>query len=64
MATEHSVFAASGEDAITRTLDIHVDHTTDGLSASEFENFYEISRTTEEIVKGDYKRVRVLHRMQ
>ncbi|KAG6871324.1 hypothetical protein C0993_003497, partial [Termitomyces sp. T159_Od127] len=56
MATENSAFATSGEEAITRTLDVHVDHITDRLSPSEFENFFEISRTVEEIVKGDYKR--------
>ncbi|KAG6889476.1 hypothetical protein C0995_001003 [Termitomyces sp. Mi166 len=57
MATEHSAFAASGEDAINRALDVHADTTADNLSSSDFEDFYEISRTVEEIVKGDYKRI-------
>ncbi|KAG5730849.1 hypothetical protein E4T56_gene16139 [Termitomyces sp. T112] len=57
MAAEHSAFAASGEDAINRTLDVHADNTADELSPSEFEEFYEISRTAKEIVKGDYRRI-------
>ncbi|KAH0582503.1 hypothetical protein H2248_010446 [Termitomyces sp. 'cryptogamus'] len=57
MAAEHSAFAASGEDAINRTLDVHADNTANELSPSEFEEFYEISQTAKEIVKGDYRRI-------
>ncbi|KAF5376495.1 hypothetical protein D9615_008664 [Tricholomella constricta] len=57
MATDHTAFAASGEDAIARALDVHADTTADQLSQSEFNEYYEITRTAEEIIKGDYKRI-------
>lgn len=60
MAAEHTAFTTSGEDAIRRTIDVEVDTTADRLSPAEFDNFYEIDRTAEEIIKGDYKRVRII----
>ncbi|KAG6822309.1 hypothetical protein H0H92_014365 [Tricholoma furcatifolium] len=57
MAAEHSAFSTSGEDVITRSLDVHADTTADELSPSDFDEFYDIPRTADEIVKGDYKRV-------
>jgi diphthamide biosynthesis protein 2 len=51
-------FSTSGEDAITRKIDVKVDVTAIQLSPTAFDDFYEIGRTAEEIVKGDYKRVR------
>jgi diphthamide biosynthesis protein 2 len=59
MATpEHTTFSTSGEDAIKRTIDVQIDETTDLLSSSEeFDAFYEIERTANEIVGGDFKRV-------
>lgn len=57
MAAENTAFAPSGEDAITRTIDVQVDTTADRLTPAEFDNFYEIERTSEEIIKGDFKRV-------
>ncbi|KAG6907507.1 hypothetical protein DXG01_008651 [Tephrocybe rancida] len=57
MAPEHSAFAASGEEAITRALDIQVDTTSDELTPSDFDEFYDISRTAEEIINGGYKRI-------
>ena len=59
MASEHTVFSTSGGDAITRTIDVKVDKTANKLSSTEFDNFYEIDRTAEEIVKRDYKRVSI-----
>lgn len=60
MAEQTTSFSASGEDAITRIIDVKPDKTTDNLDPIEFDEFYEIKRTAEEIVKGDYKRVRML----
>ena len=55
-----SAFSSSGEDAITRVLDVHKDITTHSLSQSQFDDYYEIQRTTAEIIDGGFKRVRVL----
>ncbi|RDB21855.1 Diphthamide biosynthesis protein 2 [Hypsizygus marmoreus] len=57
MSTEHTAFSTSGEDAITRTIDVEVDTTADRLPPTEFDNLYEIERTSAEIVSGDYKRI-------
>lgn len=54
---EHTAFSTSGEDAITRTIDVKVDTTADQLASSEFDQFYEIERTAGELIEGDYKRV-------
>jgi diphthamide biosynthesis protein 2 len=61
MVPEHTAFSTSGEDAITRTIDVKVDKTASKLASTVFDNFYEIDRTAEEIVKGDYKRVSFIH---
>jgi diphthamide biosynthesis protein 2 len=61
MATEYTTFSTSGEDAITRTINVKVDTRADPLSQTAFDDFYEIERTAEEIVKGDYKRVRSIY---
>lgn len=53
-----SAFAASGEEAITRSIDVTSNVSAqrpDFLNVSEF---YEVERTAEIILKGDYKRVR------
>ncbi|CAA7263747.1 unnamed protein product [Cyclocybe aegerita] len=50
-------FSASGEDAITRIIDAKPDESADLLPPKEFDEFYEIERTAEEIVKGDYRRI-------
>jgi diphthamide biosynthesis protein 2 len=52
-----ATIAASGEDAITQTLDVDRDDTALGLSPEAFEHFYEIARTAEGIKAGGYKRV-------
>jgi diphthamide biosynthesis protein 2 len=54
MALEHTAFSTSGEDAIARTIDVEIDETA---SSYKFDTFYEIERTANEIVKGDFKRV-------
>jgi len=58
MASGHTAFSTPGEDAITRTIDVKADTTANQLVSDHFNGFYEIERTAEEIVKGDYKRVR------
>lgn len=64
-APENTAFSTFEEVAISRRIDVQVDKTADNLSSSrEFEEFYEIERTAEEIVKGGFKRVsRVLNRV-
>ena len=59
MATpEYTAFSTSGEDAITRTIDLEIDDTPDRSSSShEFDAFYEIERAADEIIKGDFRRV-------
>jgi len=52
-------FSTSGEDAIRRTIPVHSEESASTLSLSQFEDFYEIERTTMEILSGDYKRVSV-----
>lgn len=55
---EVTAFSTSGESAISRSIDIEVDETADQLpSSKEFEKFYEIERTVQEIVQGRFKRV-------
>lgn len=56
MSAEHAAFSASGEDAITRVIDVHTEEVP--FNDEHFDEFYEIARTAEEIIKGDYKRVR------
>ena len=57
MATEHTAFSASGESTIVQGLDVKPDTTADNLAPGGFEEYYEIERTANEIIKGDYKRV-------
>ncbi|KAF8887022.1 hypothetical protein CPB84DRAFT_1684756 [Gymnopilus junonius] len=56
-STPTTSFSASGEDAITQSIQIVPDTTADQLSAHEFEQFYDIERTSQEIVKADYQRI-------
>jgi hypothetical protein len=53
---QYTAFSSSGEDAISRIIDLEIDETT-RLPSSEFEVFYEIKRTANEIVKRNFKRV-------
>lgn len=50
-------FSTSGEEAITQVIDIQPDNSANTLSPKEFDDFYEIERTADEIIEGDYKRV-------
>jgi len=53
--SENTAFAASGEEAITRTIQIEADRPP--LSAGNLEEYYEIDRTVRDITEGDYKRI-------
>lgn len=58
MASEHLTFSGSGQEAITRTIEVDADESAPHLSSpEEFQEFYEIDRTSEEIIRGDFKRV-------
>ncbi|KAG5637479.1 hypothetical protein H0H81_004450 [Sphagnurus paluster] len=57
MTTENTAFAASGEEAINRSLEVQIDTSAQDLLPHQFDEFYEMARTAEEITKGDYKRV-------
>lgn len=57
MMPENTPFSASGEDAIARTIDVESTGVPDGLSCEDFEDYYDINRTVDEIIRGDYKRV-------
>ncbi|KDR72825.1 hypothetical protein GALMADRAFT_73379 [Galerina marginata CBS 339.88] len=50
-------FSSSGEDAISHVIEVVPDTSTDVLSPQEFDEFYEIERTVEEIVVGNYQRI-------
>ena len=53
-----NTFSASGEGIIGRHIQVEADQTADRLNShQEFEDYYEIDRTVDEIVKGDYQRV-------
>lgn len=57
MSAENTAFSSSGEEVITRTIDVEVDNTADNLNSSaEFDAFYEIEQTATEIEQADYKR--------
>lgn len=58
-----STFSTSSENAITRSLNITPDDSSNHLSPEQFDNFYDIEHTTDEIIKGDYKRVRTIYQM-
>ncbi|KAF9444614.1 diphthamide biosynthesis protein [Macrolepiota fuliginosa MF-IS2] len=57
MSAEASAFSTADENAITRTIDIRPDTTADQLSVEAFDDFYDIQRTADEIIQGDYKRI-------
>ncbi|KAH0835596.1 putative diphthamide synthesis protein [Lanmaoa asiatica] len=52
-----SAFAASGGEAIARSIDIAASVSAQRPESSNVAEFYEIERTAEIILKGDYKRV-------
>lgn len=51
---ENTAFSPSGEDVISRTIEV----TQESVPQEEsFADYYEIERTVQEISRGDYKRV-------
>jgi len=50
-------FSSSGEDVISQTIEVAPDTSADVLSPEDFDKFYDIERTAEEIIQGNYKRV-------
>jgi hypothetical protein len=57
---ENSAFSSSGIDTITQTLDLHGSEPPAPLSGADVETFYEIERTSGEIRRHGWKRVRSL----
>ncbi|KAF8547442.1 diphthamide biosynthesis protein [Imleria badia] len=60
MSAQPSAFAASGEEAIARTIDTTSSVSAQRPESSNVAEFYEIEHTAELILKGDYKRVRFI----
>lgn len=59
MTSAVSTFSASGEDAITRTIELNIDSSnTQNIAPSDFLEIYEIERTVAAIVEGNFKRHR------
>jgi hypothetical protein len=52
-----STFSASGEDAITRTIQLNINSSTQNIAPSDFLEIYEIERTVTAIIEGNFKRV-------
>jgi len=48
---------ASGEEAISRIIDLKDDEPPRCSTNEEYEEYYDLQRTAEEIVMGDYKRI-------
>jgi len=57
MPAEASAFSTADESAIARTINISSDTTADHLSVEEFDDFYDIQRTADEIIQNNFKRV-------
>lgn len=55
-----TAFSASGEEAIARSIDVTSNSSAQRPEFSNVAEFYEIDRTVEIILKGDFKRVRSL----
>jgi len=53
-----SAFSTADESAIARTINISSDTVADHLSVEEFDDFYDIQRTADEITQNNFKRVR------
>lgn len=57
-APENTRFSSAGENVIERVIEVEADETADHLGSSEeFEDYFEIDRTANEIVAGGHKRV-------
>ncbi|KAH9850904.1 diphthamide biosynthesis protein [Lenzites betulinus] len=53
---EAATFSASGEDVITRTIDLQEEVPSISLE-DEYDTTFDVPRTAEEIERGDYKRI-------
>ena len=54
---ENTAFSSSGEEVIARPIEVE----QEGVPLDEdFDAYYEIDRTVDQISKGDYKRVSIL----
>ena len=51
-------FADSGEAVISKKIEATPDLSASNLSVGEFAEYYDIERTVDEIIKGNYKSVR------
>lgn len=58
---ESTAFSASGEEVISRKIEVEAEVLPQDLSQHDFEEYFEIERTAQEVVKHDYKRVRPFH---
>lgn len=54
---ETTTFAASGEEAIARQIHVETEEVPNTPSQQEFETYFDIGRTVQEVLKHDYKRV-------
>ena len=54
---ENTAFSSAGDDAISRTIEVEQEAVP---VTEDFDDFYAIDRTAEEISNGDYKRVSFL----
>ncbi|KAF8220335.1 diphthamide biosynthesis protein [Tricholoma matsutake] len=54
---KHTTLKTSGKHHRAQKRDVQVNTTANILASTEFNDFYEIDRTAEEIIKGDYKRI-------
>ncbi len=57
MADPTTNIYASGEEAITRVIEVEDEDFPRLSTNEEFEEYYDIQRTTDSIVAGDFKRV-------
>lgn len=58
---DSAAFANTGEDVIARSIAVEHDSSAENLSPEEFRDYYEIDRTVDELVRGHYKRVCIVH---
>ncbi len=58
MADSTTNIYASGEEAITRVIEVEDEDFPRLSTNEEFEKYYDVQRTTDAIIAGDFKRVR------
>jgi hypothetical protein len=57
MSMEHSTFSSSGMEAISRQLDLDLDHLTANLPKESLLDYYDDHRVADEIIRENRKRV-------